>query len=82
MQTRACSLEEHEIATIFLKVVQSLDNLHSQGKVNNGVTIANITISESGEVKLVESNVGESVLKMIPEVEQLEDDHKVCNKVL
>ena len=74
-------LEEHQIAAILLKVAQILDNFHSQGKVNNNAAIANITISESGEVKLVESNVGESVLKMIPEVEQLEDDYKVCNKI-
>lgn len=71
-------LEEHQIATILLKVVQILDNLHSQGKVQNDVTIANITLSEPGEVKLEDSKVAESVLQMVAEVDQLiEDDHKV-----
>jgi serine/threonine protein kinase len=71
--------EEHQIATILLKVVQILDDLHSQGKVHNDVTIANITISESGEVKLEDSKVVESILQMVPEVDQLsEDDNKVC----
>ena len=72
-------LEEHQIATILLKVVQILDDLHSQGKVHKDVTIANITLSESGVVKLEEPKVVESVLQMVPEVDQLiADDHKVC----
>ena len=71
-------LEEHQIATILLKVVQILDDLHSQGKVHNDVTIANITVSESGEIKLEDSKVPKTVLQMVPEVEQLiEDDQKV-----
>ena len=70
-------LEEQQIATILLKVVQILDDLHSQGKVQNDVTIANITLSQSGEVKLEDSKVVESVLQMVPEVDQLDDDNKV-----
>ena len=77
-QMRVHPLEEHQIATILLKVVQHLDDLHSQGKVHNDVSIANITLSESGEVKLVDSKVAESILQMVPEVNQLiEDDSKV-----
>ena len=70
-------LEEQQIATILLKVVQILDDLHSRGKVQNDVTIANITLSESGEVKLEDSKVVESVLLVVPEVDQLDDDNKV-----
>ncbi len=76
-------LEEHQIATILLKVVQILDDLHSQGIVHNDVTIANITISESGEVKLENSKVATPVLQMVPEVDQfIEDDHKVLLQIL
>ena len=73
-------LEEHQIATILLKIVQILDDFHSQGKVHNDVTIANITISESGEVKLENSKVVKSILQMVPEVDQLiDDDNKVAS---
>ena len=75
---RVYPLEEHQIATLLLKVVQLLDNLHSQGKVHNDISIANITLSESGKVKLVDSKVAESILQMVPEVNQLiTEDHKV-----
>ena len=75
---RAHPLEEHQIAMILLKVVQILDDLHSQGKVHNDVIITNITLSESGAVKLEDSRVVESVLQMVPEVNQpMADDHKV-----
>ena len=71
-------LEEHQIATILLKLVQILDGLHSQGKVQNDVAITNITLSESGEIKLEDSKVAESILQMVPEVNQLtEDDNMV-----
>lgn len=76
-------LEEHQIATILLKVVQILDGLHSQGKVQNDVAIANITLSESGEIKLEDSKVAESILQMVPEVDQFtEDDNMVCIPVV
>ena len=71
-------LEEHQIATILLKLVQILDGLHSQGKVQNDVAITNITLSASGEIKLEDSKVAESILQMVPEVDQLtEDDNMV-----
>ena len=74
-QMRAHPLEEHQIATVLLKVVEILDDFHSHGKVHNDVTIASITLSESGVVKLEEPKVVESVLQMVPEV--IADDHKV-----
>ena len=68
---------------ILLKVVQILDDLHSKGKVHNDVTVTNITLSESGEVKLEDSKVVESVLQMVPDVDQLaEDDYKVLLQTL
>ena len=71
-------LEEHQIATILLKVVQIIDGLHSQGKVHNDVTIANIILSESGEIKLEDCKVPKTILQMVPEVDQLiEDDQRV-----
>ena len=73
-------MEEHQIATILLKVVEVLDGLHSQEKVHTDVTIANITLSESGGVKLLDSchSAGESILKVMTEAGQLtEDDQKV-----
>ena len=76
-------LEEHQIATILLKVVQILDGLHSQEEVQNDVAIANITLSESGEIKLEDSKVAESILQMVPEVDQFtEDDNMVCIPVV
>lgn len=76
-------LEEHQIATILLKLVQILDGLHSQGKVQNDVAITNITLSESGEIKLEDSKVAESILQMVPEVDQFtEDDNMVCIPVV
>ena len=77
-QMKPQPLEEHQIATILLKAVQILDDLHSQGKVHNEVTIANIILSESGEIKLEDCKVPKTVLQMVPEVDQLiEDDQKV-----
>ena len=72
-------LEEHQIATILLKLVQILDGLHSQGKVQNDVAITNITLSESGEIKLEDSKVAESILQMVPEVDQLTEDDNVVS---
>ena len=77
IQVKPHRLEEHQIATLILKVVQILDNLHSQGKVHNNVTIANITLSESGEVQLMDSHAEESILRMVPEADQLIEDDKV-----
>ena len=60
--------------------MQVLDGLHSQGEVHNNVTIASITLSESGNVKLVNSchSDEESILNKVPEAGQLtEDDQKV-----
>lgn len=81
IQVKVKPLEELQAAAILLKVVQILDHLHSQGKAHNNVTIANIVLSESGEVKLADSNVIESVLAVVPEAKQFtDDDHKVDKK--
>ena len=76
-QVKPQPLKEQQIATIILKVVQILDDLHSQGKVNNNVTIANIALSESGQIKLMDSNTDESILSIFPEAGQLVEDDKV-----
>ena len=74
-------LEEHQAAAILLEVVQILDHLHLQGRAHNNVTTANIVISESGQIKLADSNVIESVLIAVPEAKQsMDDDDKVYTK--
>ena len=76
-QIKSRPLEEQQAAAVLLKVVQTLSVLHSQGKVNNNVTIANITLSDSGDIKLTDSNSNESILTIVPEASQLTDDDKV-----
>lgn len=79
LQIKAHSLEEHEIAVILLKVVQTIDALHAQGKVHSDITISTITLSETGDVTLLEPRTVESILKAVPEVNEItEDDQKVC----
>lgn len=75
---KPCLLEEHQIASLLLKVVEILNKLHSQGKVHKDVTIGNITLSEPGKVKLVDAKAVSSILQMVPEVDKLiMDDQKV-----
>ena len=80
-QIKPCPLEEQQIATILLKVVQILDHLHSQGKVHNDITISNITLSEAGEIKLEYSNVVDAILRMVPEANELINNIKVLQTI-